>query len=80
MGPELTVLSVVKVGQRPEEAKCFIRVVKLALPFRAASLIWTHKPPGSSAFNSATFIPTQGGHWSYGILYLLQCALLKVQN
>ena len=58
-------LSAVKVGQRPEEAKCFIRVVKLAPPFIAGSLTWTHKPPGGSAFNSATFIPTLGTDWSY---------------
>lgn len=34
----MTVLSTVKVGQRPEEAKWFIRVVKLAPPLRAGSL------------------------------------------
>lgn len=63
----MTVLSAVKVGQRPEEAKCFIRVVKLAPPFKAGSLTWAHKPPGGSAFNSATSIPTLGAHLSYTV-------------
>lgn len=51
--PNMTFLLAIKVGQvRPAEVKCFIRVVELAPPLRAGSLIRTQKPSAGSAFNS----------------------------